>query len=245
MCELFGICFEKPVAVDEYLTLFWQRSSLNPHGWGMALYPPGSRCSHIAREPVKAAESDYAAFMTGRFGLGCSLALAHVRHSSIGAHILCNTHPFVRECRGIEYVFTHNGNIEDFHRVFPLGHYHPFGETDSEHLFCNLMAEIDDAAVDLPGPGGCAALHGQLAQFNASGSFNCMLSDGATLYCYHDKDGTNGLCCLEKEIDGNRGYVISTKPLTDENWVAFEQGSLAVFQSGHMTCRINSTQKII
>jgi predicted glutamine amidotransferase len=39
--------------------------------------------------------------------------------------------------------------------------------------------------------------------------------------------------------------VISTKPLTDENWVAFEQGSLAVFQSGHMTCRINSTQKII
>ncbi len=87
------------------------------------------------------------------------------------------------------------------------------------------------------------------------GTLNCIFSDGEHLFCYRDKDGYNGLCFVERtppyggrkiiakdedwEIDlgiekstKERGFIVATRPLTDESWVQFSPGELAVLRSG-------------
>ena len=55
-----------------------------------------------------------------------------------GTVSLANTHPFVRELWGRNFVFAHNGTVKAA-KKHPLGRFHPIGETDSEHAFCVIM----------------------------------------------------------------------------------------------------------
>lgn len=232
MCELLGASFAQPADLSGYLELFFQRSEYHPHGWGIGYYPPGSRCAAVAKEPVKAADSDYARYMARRMQDGGRLLVAHIRKASFGEHTLPNTHPFARECGGAEYLFAHNGGIPGY-QDFLLGRHRPMGETDSEHLFCSLLAAVED----MPAGDRHAALHALFRQYNAHGRFNCILSDGGALYCYHDKDGFNGLHYLEAQTCGNRGVIVSTTPLTDEAWVPFDKGGMLVVENGGIVIR--------
>ena len=85
-----------------------------------------------------------------------------------------------------------------------------------------------------------------------------MLSDGEYLFAYHDADGYNGLHYVWRaapfprvrladedfEVDlqelkepGQRGYVVATRPLTDEEWLSFAPGELVVFRGGMIAYR--------
>ena len=101
-------------------------------------------------------------------------------------------------------------------------------------------------------------LHEKFREINELGSFNCLMSDGTYLFAYHDVNGYNGLYFVRREppfgvvelrdedfvIDlvdlakkkdpSQRGYVIASKPLTNEDWQKLEPGGLLVLRDGEI-----------
>lgn len=87
---------------------------------------------------------------------------------------------------------------------------------------------------------------------------NCLFSDSEYLFAYHDVNGYNELHYVWRgapfprirladedfEVDlqelkepGQSGYVVATKPLTDEEWLSFAPGELVVFRGGMIVYR--------
>jgi predicted glutamine amidotransferase len=91
------------------------------------------------------------------------------------------------------------------------------------------------------------------------GSFNVIFTDGVYLFCYRDKYGARKLNYPHREYpfhstllrgtdvevdllvtkDGNddRGYVIATQELSDEEWIAFKYGEMIVFRGGEIIAK--------
>ena len=98
-----------------------------------------------------------------------------------------------------------------------------------------------------------AWLHQQIITANATGSLNCLFSNGDYLFAYFDQNGYNSLCYLPRQapygpvrcpdvatdIDLTTiypataaGVIVATKPLTSEKWTPFQAGQLLVFKDG-------------
>jgi glutamine amidotransferase len=97
-------------------------------------------------------------------------------------------------------------------------------------------------------------LHEKLREINRLGELNLLFSDGAHLFAYHDMLGYVGLHFLLRHapykvvrlrgqyvtidlaeiIDPEeRGYLVASEPLSDENWISFKPGQLLVFFEGN------------
>ena len=252
MCELLGMCFNQEVQPSFSLRGFRMRSERNPHGWGLAFYPDKS--VQVYKEPVKSRKSLMAEIMEGYNLIRSSIIMSHVRYTSKGSVAQRNTHPFQREWDGREYVFAHNGtlnaefNLED-------GRYRPVGETDSEMVFCHIMNQISENGVTFEDESEYRWLWDLLRDINQRGTFNCLLSDGRHLFCYHDHAGYNGLCQLHRRAPYDKvklldddyeinlahekrpdqeGYIIASNPLTNEKWEEFQEGELRVYRDGKL-----------
>src|SRR5262245_46981660 len=137
MCELMGMCFEKPVSADFSIRAFALRDVENANGWGLAWYPDQSLS--IVKEPIEWRQSYFTRFLESYQALQSRLYIAHVRHMTTGgAPTHADTHPFGRELGGREFCLAHNGTLRDF-REMPLRRFRPIGGTDSEHLLCHLL----------------------------------------------------------------------------------------------------------
>jgi predicted glutamine amidotransferase len=211
MCELMGISFAKPVAASVSIRAFSQRSQDNADGWGLAWYP--DRSLAVVKQPVRWSVQ-HTQFLEHYPGLLSSIYVAHVRQRTTGSTPThADTHPFSRELNGREYCFVHNGTLQGDFWQRPLGRFRPIGATDSEYLFCLLLAELecyehltDDvedvrdldpvhAGVKLGTEKRWKWLHQFLARFNDFGRLNCILTDGDRVLVYHDKHGWKGLTC--------------------------------------------------
>ncbi len=252
MCELLGLCFNVPVDLEISLGAFRRRGERNPDGWGVALYP--DRAALVVKEPLRSTESELFDLLLRR--VRTRILIAHVRRASVGSVAYKNTHPFPRELNGREYVFAHNGTVDS--EGLELGRFRPVGDTDSERVFCHLLAEIERRGVVGWGRDDFEWLHRRLLELNELGTLNCLMSDGEHLFAYHDAGGYNGLCYVRRaapfprvrlvdedfEVDlgelkkpEERGYVVATRPLTDEGWESFEPGELIVFRGGEIVYR--------
>lgn len=250
MCELMGMSFAKPIAADFSIRRFSLRAAENADGWGLAWYP--DRSAALVKEPLDWRSSDFSRFLESYARLQSAIYLAHVRHRSTGGPpTYADTHPFERELNGRQFCFAHNGTIRD-HGELPLGRYHPLGTTDSERLFCHLLALIAARDTQLDTPEEWAWLHDNLQQINARGTMNCLISDGRRLFCYHDATAWKGLAyrqlrfhdpenrhledsSVRLQFDGdpyNSGYVIATSPLSASGWTTFVPGQLLVLEGG-------------
>jgi glutamine amidotransferase len=253
MCELLGLSFNEPVSPQVSFRAFTRRSQVNPDGWGIAFYP--DKAAQVIKEPKKAEESKWAAFIKeDKLPIQSKIFIIHVRKTSVGGNVFKNTHPFHREFNGREYVFAHNGTLKNF-KELKLNCFKPIGETDSEHVFCYLLGLMAQEGINQLQKSHFPWLHKQLSNINSQGKFNCLFSDGTYLFCYHDRDKYNGLCYLRREppyekimlVDEDyeidlqqkksptqRGYIIASRPLTDERWQRFKGGQLLVFKNGEM-----------
>ncbi len=178
--------------------------------------------------------------------------LAHVRHKTTGgAPTHADTHPFARELRGRDYCFAHNGTLEGVVERLRLGRFRPVGATDSEHFFCHLLEELDQAGGCLAAPSSWRWLHAKLLAANRLGPLNCLLSDGERLFCYHDAAGYKGLHLCRVPGEGPRfmdadlkvavsapgretGYIAATRPFSEPGWEAFRPGELILFEAGEL-----------
>jgi glutamine amidotransferase len=208
MCELMGMSFARPIVASVSIQAFSLRSQENADGWGLAWYP--DRSLAMVKQPVRWSVQ-HTQFLEHYPGLLSSIYVAHVRKgttSSTPTH--ADTHPFSRELNGRDYCFAHNGTLAGDFWQRPLGRFKPIGGTDSQQLFCLILAELEgfahvaDEAAEVkhlePRLDGKPELdrrwkwlHQFLLHLNDHGKLNCILSDGERLLVYHDKNGWKNL----------------------------------------------------
>lgn len=144
-------------------------------GWGIVAYAAGQPF-YAGREPRDATRDPayLTALETLRRTPHRGVAIAHVRKSSKGAHMVENTHPFVHG----RWSFAHNGTVSG---SFGPPNWPYRGETDSERLFARLLSRIGAGAA--PGETIVQTCE-ELARTHPFSSMTLLLSDGVDLWGY-------------------------------------------------------------
>ena len=252
MCELLGMSFNKEVTCSFSFHGFRKRGTVNPDGWGIALYPENGKAVQVFKEPIMANKSELSGFLKQYSRLQSHIFISHVRYATSEISYK-NTHPFVRELDGREYVFAHNGVLRDYRKYLSLGRWKPLGTTDSEYAFCHLLYTLGESHER--DNDSFLELENEMRRINQLGTFNCLLSEGEYLYCFRDGTGYyKGLCYTHRkppyDFDvslrdddfevrlqdiknpNETGFIIATKPLTRERWNDIKPGALIVFHKG-------------
>ena len=140
--------------------------------------------------------------------------------------------------------------------------YIPIGETDSEQAFCHILDLLSELESARWTESDFDLVQEHLRDINdGQNTLNCIFSDGSYLFCYSDEnDYNNGLRFtrqfapfgsielvtpekrlgnieLRSEITSSldqHGYLISTRILTSEDWIEFNNGELIVFRDGEI-----------
>ena len=261
MCELFGLSAKHPARVSFRFAEFAEHgggTAPNADGWGVAFQD--SPDVRRIREPAPAVSSPWVKLIEETH-VASGMFISHVRHASVGHPTLKNTHPFTREMFGRMHTMAHNGTIKDPQKSpeLPLGRFKPVGETDSEYVFCALLNKIEPLWADGATPSiddrldvfaGIAEVARKL------GPANLLYSDGTALFVHahvrHQDDGTvrpPGLNVLyhegaaakravhrgvdvTSEHDEQMMALIASVPLSEEDWLPLEEGSVHVFVDG-------------
>ncbi len=252
MCELLGLCFNKEVSFDLAFSGLKAGASENPDGWGVAWYDEYG--SQILKESRPASRSRLAEDFQEHLGARSRIFVSHIRRATAGRVGYTNTHPFYRRFDEKTWVFAHNGTIDPSQLSFPSSEFSPIGETDSELVFCSLLSWLDHQGIQLDESKGFILLHEKLRDINRLGTLNLIFSDGRHLFVYHDKSGYVGLHYLLRQAPykvvklrgqyltinlaevinpDERGYIVASKPLSDEDWNRIQPGQLLIFSEGN------------
>jgi len=252
MCQLLGMNANTPTDVMFSFTGLATRAHEHKDGFGIAFFEGcGLRLfvDHVSARVSPVAE------LVKRYPIQSDNVIAHIRKATQGRTALENTHPFMRELWGRYWVFAHNGDLKDFHPRLHAA-FRPVGDTDSERAFCWLMQELSKSHAGVPSIEETTLTLAELvAQLNAHGTFNMLLSNGQALWAH----GSTRLYWLERRhpfahatladedlsVDfssvttaDDRVAVIATEPLTaNEQWVPFAVGELRVFVDGVSSAR--------
>ncbi len=250
MCELLAMSANVPTDICFSFTGLLRRGgATGPHkdGWGLVFYETGG--VREFKDHLPSSESPIAKFLQ-EYSIKSQIVISHIRQANVGKVSLANTHPFQRELWGKQWAFAHNGQINDF-KQFPLTRFRPVGSTDSEHLFCWLMGQLDEQFSSPPPMEQWQKLiHECCLQIHKAGIANILLSDGDALFAFCSSKlswitrkapfGTARLADADMTIDFSRVTsaddvvsVIATEPLTiDETWHAIQPGEYCVFVDG-------------
>jgi glutamine amidotransferase len=252
MCELLGMSASVPTDICfSFAGLMRRGGQTGPHkdGWGIAFYDgKGCRTFH---DPVPSAHSPIADFLRG-YSIKSEIVISHIRRANRGRVSLENTHPFLREMWGQNWVFAHNGQIAGAKHL-PLSHYRPIGSTDSEHVFCWMLSQLRERWASRPaGRSLREALAELVAAVAERGVLNMLLSDGRTLYCHRstnlvwltrrapfkaatlvDEDLTVDFA--KHTTPSDVVTIVATRPLTsDEAWEPVAKSRLVAFRDGEI-----------
>jgi len=252
MCELLGMSASVPTDICFSFTgLIRRGGQTGPHkdGWGIAFYDgKGCRTFH---DPAASAHSPIADFLRGQ-SIKSEIVISHIRKANRGRVAMENTHPFMRELWGQNWVFAHNGQLRGVKKL-PLGLYRPIGTTDSEHAFCWLLGVLRDRWQKPPSNSALETAIAELTvELGRLGIFNMLLSNSRSLYCFRstnlvwltrrapfraatlvDEDLTIDFAKHTSPTDVVT--IVATRPLTsDETWASLPQSKLAVFRDGEM-----------
>lgn len=253
MCELLGMECNVPTdIVFSFSGLVLRGGKAGPHsdGWGLALYD--GKAARTFLEPSAAARSPLAEFVRNH-PTKTLLAIAHVRKKTRGRAALENTHPFVRELWGRTFVFAHNGTVRGKSRL-PIGRFRPIGDTDSEHVFCAMLSELERRFSSYPKRPSelWEAVFELGARFGEKGTLNFLLGDGTHLYARCATklahivrkapfqkatlaDDEVRVDFAEVTTPRDRVAVVATVPLTrDETWTVGKPGEMWVFRRGEL-----------
>lgn len=229
MCELFGISSQNVFTSNDYLKAFFAHSDFHPHGWGLACVSRNGAL--IEKESVKASDSNY---LRERLSQPISekLLLAHIRYATIGNVEYKNCHPFTgKDVTGRRWTLIHNGTIFDYPALYPYLKTQN-GDTDSERIFLYLLDRLNDATrkngARLHFEERFALLDEIICDMAKGNKLNLLFTDGKYLYVHTNCKGT--MHCLSK----NGITLISTQPLSDENWQLVPFGQLLAFNKGKL-----------
>jgi|TARA_B110000116_G_scaffold203225_2_gene178262 predicted glutamine amidotransferase len=228
MCDLFGMSCNQEDRATQSLPRFAGFSVRNPHGWGVGWYEGGS--ARIERAPGRADYSEQ--FLESIEEARSTNLIAHVRYATHGNHITCNCHPFVRQYRGRDWMFAHNGWVNEAED-------HPMaeGDTDSEQIFNHIMDEIECYQSRGEIRGTLPALkHAIATVFERYGddiNLNLLISDGSMMYAFHHYPA-KPMYLIRRSKSYGGAALVSTRELTGEHWIQLEPDRLLVLDRGEV-----------
>lgn len=262
MCELLGLSANAPADIRFSFSVLKERGgNTGDHtdGWGISIYEgKGARNFRDAKPSI---ESDIARFIE-EHPLKSKIIISHIRKANRGKVCTENTHPFVRELHGYDWVFAHNGQLKGIKRQ-ALKHYFPVGTTDSEHAFCFLMDCIRDEFPKRPrNPKKLWYFIEEVAKdISQLGVFSFLLSDSRFLYAYcsnklhwvtrkpgvkeiHFIDTRKTIDLEEYMLKDDIMTIIASSPLTsNEDWHHMKKGDFQVFKNGMPEATIKNRRK--
>ncbi|TCB69138.1 class II glutamine amidotransferase [Acinetobacter sp. ANC 4178] len=251
MCQLLGMNCATPTDITFSFRGFSQRAGITSDhcdGFGIAFFE--DKACRLFVDNQSAVESPIAELVRN-YPIKSRNVIAHIRKATQGKINLENSHPFMRELWGRQWIFAHNGDLLDFDP--PLtGHFTPIGNTDSERAFCFLLDQlVAKFGYVEPSLNQVFELLLEIAPKIAEhGTFNFCLSNGQALFSYAITKlhwlvreypfKPAQLIDLDVEVDfsqvttpEDRVAVITTEPLTqNEVWQAFQPGEMILFQYG-------------
>src|SRR5690606_29853191 len=189
MCQLLGMSCKEPATINFSLEGFQARGGLTDEhkdGWGIAFFEDWGCRVFVDHQP---ASSSPLIQTIKDLQIKSRTVIAHIRKATFGEVTLRNCHPFQRELWGQTWIFSHNGDLHNFHPE--LGDaFLPQGETDSERAFCRVMEELKHRFPEANSDRRPSAteLFAALQQISeaiaAYGVFNIMLSNGELLFTH-------------------------------------------------------------
>ena len=255
MCQLLALNCAEPNDVTFSFTGFTARGGVTDHhvdGWGVAYFEEKSWRLFVDNQP--ASSSPMAAFLK-EHPIRSRNVIAHIRKATQGSSRVENCHPFMREFKGRQWVFAHNGDIDDPQSV-ATGPFEAVGSTDSEAIFCSVLNALSERCPDRETTPD--AIFDQIEALTAvitkRGIFNFLLSNGECLYAYCSTRLSyiirqwpfssarlvdDDLCVdfAQRNHPTDKTAVIATVPLTDEAWTKCQPGDLLMFRNGDLVAR--------
>jgi len=253
MCQLLGMNCNVPTDMVFSFEGLRARSGITDHhsdGWGVGFFE-GAGCRLFL--DTKAAIDSPVAELLRQYPISTLNGIAHIRKATIGEVSLENTHPFLREMWGKNWLFAHNGDLKGFspatmHRFLPVG------VTDSECAFCLTLETLyrrfpqGEPALDEL----AHAIREITDEIGSHGTFNYLLSNGEWLIAHcstnlhyivrrapfgpaHLIDQDVSIDFREVTTPDDVVAVIATQPLTDnETWTPITSGDTVCFQHGQV-----------
>ncbi|HZU35063.1 MAG TPA: class II glutamine amidotransferase [Gemmataceae bacterium] len=244
MCRLFGLRANHPRGVYESLlgsptalvhqSVCDRRRECHDNGWGIGYYADGSPVR--IRAATAAADDPHYRELAETVSASC--VLAHIRKASAGSVAERNSHPFMYG----RWLFAHNGTLYGFdkvperlNRLIPAAWQHPIeGETDSEHAFFFLMAQLANpesaVAPDELLNAMTRTIHTLAELYPGKGEersqLNFLITDGQLMAASR---WGHSLCWLDLRRSAGpaeQAVEVASEPTTDENWAEIADRSL-------------------
>jgi transglutaminase-like putative cysteine protease/predicted glutamine amidotransferase len=237
-----------------------------PDGWGIGCYPDGEAAGLVLKEASPSHGSIRSALVSAWERLESSIFVVHIRTAIWGAITEANTQPFLRAWGRRDWMIAHSGSLE--RRLEVPSRFEPVGSTDTEQIFCDLLARI--AALDarslseVPTP----MLLGWFVELNRLGSLTAAITDGLDLAVYADRRGNGEAHVWEllpphgqlafgdqdltidltrRGIHGRKGIIVSSVPLEPRKgqlgqWRQLTPGHLLIVRQGAVRAELSPEQ---
>jgi len=251
MCELLGMSANVPTDICFSFSGLIRRSKatgVHKDGWGVAFFE--DKGVRLFLEPYTALDSKLAQLVKS-YPIKSQTVISHIRQADSGKVALANTHPFVRELWGLNWVFAHNGKIDPVKKR-KLFFYQPVGETDSEYAFCWILDQIRRrfSKKSISSKKLHQFIGTLIKELNHLGTFNVLLGNGQYLYAHCSTHlwwltrkapfGNASLIDANLQVDFQRHTtskdivtVLATQPLTfDEYWNMMDPGEFKILKHG-------------
>ena len=250
MCQLLGMNCNTPTDIVFSFEGFRRRAGLtdcHTDGFGIAFFE--GKGVRVFRDNQSASTSPVGDCVK-QYKIKSLNVIAHIRKATQGGVNIENTHPFIREIWGENWVFAHNGNLKqvpDMSQSFMQ----PIGTTDSETAFCHMANQLKKRFSKKPSEQEIfeviQEISNELAQF---GTFNFILSNGEWMIARcstnlhyltrkapfgkaHRIDDDGVIDFNDYAKPGDKVTIITTFPLTkDEVWTKMENGGFVFFKNG-------------
>ena len=251
MCQLLGMNCAAPTDITFSFKGFSQRAGItsdHSDGFGIAFFE--DKACRLFVDNQSAVVSPIADLVRN-YPIKSRNVIAHIRKATQGKITLENSHPFMRELWGRQWIFAHNGDLHNF-QPHLSGRFTPVGSTDSELAFCYLLEQLVlKFGYFEPSLNDIFSLLEEISPKVAEyGTFNFCLSNGQALFSY----ATTKLHWIVREYpfqyarlvdidvdidfskfttEEDRVAVITTEPLTqNEIWTAYQPGEMILFRDG-------------
>ncbi|MCO5170871.1 MAG: class II glutamine amidotransferase [Planctomycetes bacterium] len=255
MSQLLGLSFDCTSSPSIELKGMRQAGDTRhrPYGWGFGWFPGEDRAAMLVKDPTSIGDNAMTKVLRDWKRFRSTVFVCHLRGAAQRI-TQQDTHPFLRSYGGRDWLLAHNGDLQA--EAIPLESdptFFPVGRTDSERAFCWLLERVRQRRGRQLSDVGWPELHGWLTELNALGTLNLLLSDGHDLVAYHDQRAFHGLTWQRRlppyapgplESDdisldfqdardvARTSVIVSTRPLSGEQWTPFLPGQMLVARRG-------------
>ena len=239
MCQLLGMNCNTPTDIVFSFEGFRRRAGLtdcHSDGFGIAFFE--GRGVRIFRDNHAASQSPIADCVK-QYNIKSLNVIAHIRKATQGGVTIENTHPFIREIWGQNWV-----------------------STDSEAAFCYMAEYLKNRFRRKPSEMEIfEAIQDITKELSQKGTFNFILSNGEWMIAHcstnlhyltrkapfgkaHRIDDDGVIDFNDYAKDGDKVTIITTFPLTkDEPWVKMEHGGFVFFKEGDKIAEVVGVAK--